>query len=183
MPVPTIIPTGVQGIAELGLAYLVASTAQFQTLTNTSTALAALAFVHCESDDTANMTAIRPRAMIHMSDKYTEESESLVTFNKNPVLWLTFEFPVTAKYIGNLWNERIEFMNRVDTILGQMRALNGQGTGYPSMTSGGFQLAHTPILSMELSGGPTRVADANGIGSEEELQLFYGVTYAVTTYG
>ncbi|HEX5500919.1 MAG TPA: hypothetical protein VFX03_16905, partial [Thermomicrobiales bacterium] len=139
---------------------------------------AALAHAPLESDDTAESGSTRPRAIVHAVE-FRLEKVSLLDFRPAGQVWVSFEFPVSAPVAAEspretrLFDERLEFFNRVDAVLADCAALQGTGAGYVDGQS------HVAIGEIELLDGPTAIEEVRAAGRQgETAQYFYGATYA-----
>jgi len=177
---PTLAPTGSLGKSLANLAWLVASSATFQTLVGALDATSAMGSVYVEADDLG--AAPRPRAIVFFHE-YRREKIALSTFAVRGSLFLSFEFPPSAAYAppagtGNVWDEYLEFCNRADAIVAEMEALQGQGsTGYLAGES------YLSVSEFELLDGPSAIPETKGIGAAEARDYFFGCTFAVHRFG
>ena len=176
MPAPSTTATGSLGKALVSLAWLIASTTKFQTVTGAASATAAMAYVHIETDDTADTTETLPRAIVHFANEYGRTRTALNEFSASGTMIFSFEFASTISATRNRWNEFIAFMNDVELIISQMEALVGTGTGYHSGES------HLQIDTITLADGPGCKTLIPRMDAETP-QNIYGVTYAVTWSG
>lgn len=175
MPAPTITPTGELGKSLYGLAYLLASTAQFQSITGAANAAAALAFVHVDADDTPDSPDDRPRAIVEFERQYSREDAAIKTFDSVGALLLSLEFAPSAA--DSPWDELLEFCERVDTIKSQMQTLAGTGTGpFAGET-------HFNARRISLVAGPTAFTEVRGAAGGESRAYLYGCVLRVDWEG
>ncbi len=165
MPNPTVTPTGDSGLVLVNLAWLLASTARWQTITGKLTAAEAMESIYpIEMDDTSDSAEIRPRAVVYFAE-YTRNEVSLQTYDRQGKLRLAVELDIAREYVGNLWDEEISFRNDVDLLESQMCALSGTATDYVGTNThykfGSFQ---------RIDCGPVNPATENG-------DRFYGCVW------
>lgn len=163
------------GRAVQGLLYLVASTAQFQSLASAANATAALANCHQEADDTADSTAVRPRAVV-VTDGYSVDGAQNHSPSSNGELLLSLEFNVSSQYAASPIDARTETLNRAETIKSQMQTLSGTGAGYFSGCT------HFCINRMDQEGDVLLFTEVPEVGSED-CQLVGAVVYRVRFFG
>lgn len=168
----TVDATTDEGRAIQNLLYLVASTAKFRSEMGVATAALALAFCHQEADDTADSTATRPR-VIAVEDGYDIEDTESHNDRSSGEIVLSFEWPVGAGDLGKPADEKARFLNVVELIVSQMRALSGSGTGYFAGCT------HFCIADIRRDGQVYTDSDLPGSGSSTGRQTFIGVAYRV----
>ncbi|HJT35719.1 MAG TPA: hypothetical protein VJ783_27065 [Pirellulales bacterium] len=174
----TVVPSGHEGIFIAGVAYLIASSANFQSLVGAPDAAHALPFVKLEADDTEESGSTRPRVIVTPSPQFALRKVALQKFRPQGGVYVSFELPPTASILseGNredrLWDETLDFYNKVDPIL--LDCMNLQGTS-PGGIAGLSQVA---IHQIQLLDGPTAVNEVREEGHAGEVaQYFYGATY------
>lgn len=177
MPSPTLTPTGELGKSLLGLAWLIASSSTFQDLVGAVDADAALAFVHVEADDTDDSISQRPRAIVEFERQYDRQKTALVDFNSMGALLVSFEFPPSEKYAANLWDELLEFCNRIDAIKAECQVLAGTSTGYFANET------HFNSDSWELVAGPCPFHETKAAAAGEVSEYVYGALFKVNWKG
>ena len=152
------------------IAWLIASAAQFRTETGAASATAALAYIHLEADDTSDTTATRPRAVIDVEDEdYSREIRSLNDYQSAAGAIVSFEFLIGSSYSAHKWDRQTKFLNKVGTIIDQMKVLSGTGTGYFSGET------HLSFSALRRIAGPTAIT---GKAQTSEARLtFIGVRY------
>ena len=167
----TVTPTGNQSIYLAGIAWLIASSANFQALTGSASAAAALVHVPTESDDSETTGSTRPRAIVASAGSFKSNRISLNQFRPSGAVWVSFEFAPSAAVHAEgpledrLWDEMTEFLNRVDLVLTDVVAANGTGLGYLQIAGGESQVAFD---SFELIDGPFQLHEVRGEGSAGE---------------
>lgn len=181
-----VIPAGNWPTALAGLAWLVASSPNFQAWVGASgptAAQQALAHVVFESDDSEESGSTRPRAIVY-TDQFEETKVALTTFRPTITLWLSFEAPPAAAIEAEtpredrLWDERLDFLNHVQAVLDDMKALNGCGTGY---VAGESNVAIGPVRKLA---GPDAVEEVRAAGELGEIATyFWGVVFEVEIHG
>ncbi|HEV3021857.1 MAG TPA: hypothetical protein VGX76_05300 [Pirellulales bacterium] len=174
----SVAPLGPQATFRLGIAYLIASSANFQALVGAASAAAALAHVLTESDDTEATGSTRPRAIVH-PERFERTIVETGVANQAGSVCVSFEFTPSAGVLGELptekrwWDEMIEFENRLDAILNDMIAAQGVGVGY---TAG---LSQVSFNSLSLEAGPLAITETRGEGQlGETSQYFYGARFS-----
>lgn len=161
------------GMAQQGLLYLVASTAQFRTITSAANAAAALAYCHQEADDTDATESTRPRAIL-LGDSYQILDSQNHNDRSQGELLLSLEFPVTNTDKGRPEDELARFLNSAETVVSQMRALSGTGTGYFAGKT------HFCIASIQHEEGPEVMTETVAAGTTERSLTFAAIIYRVT---
>lgn len=174
----TVVPTGHQGIFIAGVAYLIASSANFQALVGAADAAGALAYVKLEADDTEESGSSRPRAIVCPSPEFTLQKLALQKYRPAGGVYVSFELPPTSAILTEanretrLWDETADFYNKVDPILLDCMNAQGAGAGYVAGQS------HVAVHSIELVDGPTAINEVREEGEFGEVAgYFYGATY------
>lgn len=161
----TITPVGRVAKAKVGLAWLVASCADFQTAVGVDTAASAFERVHAQADDTPYSVETRPRAIVSVAE-HEEAKLSLADFRMTLKFYLSFEFPPSEVARGKEWDEEVEFHNRLDGITSQIFAAQGQGTGYTAGET------HVALRTLTYTGGGP-VFDVTDSGELERDAYYY----------
>lgn len=175
LPSRTVTPAGNFPVAMAGLANLVASSANFQSWTGTSDTAHALNHVSFETDDTEESGSTRPRAIVyHAPEGWAEKKVALNEFRPFLKLWLSFEAypsnPIEAETPrqDRLWDERLEFVNKVQAVIDDMKAAQGLGTGY--QTSAYSQITFSEC---RLIAGPDTVEEVRAEGDLGEVASYF----------
>lgn len=161
----------------VGLRYLVAASATFQTITGAASTAAALSYVHFDADDTSDSTETRPRAIIDLS-QYEASRIALATFGHTGGVYLTFEFSPSSSYSANRDDALIEHLDRIGRIRREMQVLQGAGAGSTPFTGE----TYVSIGRMQLIVLPHRVDLVPGDASET-VKAIYQSTYLVEWVG
>jgi hypothetical protein len=178
----TVVPLGNLPVGHAGVAWLVASSANFQALVGAASASAALAHVSFEADDTEESGSSRPRAIV-VSAEFEEKRVALNEFRPfmrfvasieaYPPAGIEAETPREIR----LWDEQQWFENLCQAILDDCKATEGIGTGYkPGITQ-------VSCSSIRLEGmGPVEDVRAEGeLG--ETASYFYGAQFTFEIHG
>jgi hypothetical protein len=186
LPARTVVPAGNFPVALAGLANLVASSPTFQTWTGTSDVAHALNHVSFETDDTEESGSTRPRAIVyHAPEGWAERKVALNEYRPFLKLWLSFEaYPSNAiesesPRQDRLWDERLEFINKVQAILDDMKAAQGLGTGYQTTATTQITFSEARLI-----GGPDTVEDVRAEGQlGETASYFWGCVLEFDIHG
>lgn len=168
-----------------GLGWLIANSANFQTWVGAASATAALAHVCFEADDSEESGSTRPRAIIDIAEGGWQETKvSLQNFRPTIKLLVSFEaYPTNAIEAetpreDRLWDEKLDFSNKVQAVVTDCEALQGTGTGYVSGQS------HITTGEWRLAGGPCPVQETRSEGQQGETpDYFYGLILEVDIHG
>ncbi|SRR5258708_35555087 len=180
----TVTPTGHQGIWLSGVAYLIASSATFQSLVGALTAAQALLHVATIADDTEGAGTTRPRAIVTPSEGFGLRCISLDRFAARFASDVSFEIVPSAAIEAETtsedryWDEMTAFCNTLDAIFNDVIGIQGAGTGY---VSGQSQVRLHSIELLEMGTGELEVRAEGQQG--ETATYFLGATYRVTGVG
>lgn len=177
----TVVPAGNMPVALAGMAWLVASSPNFQAWTGTASTAAAYERVSFEADDTEESGSIRPRAIVRFAPGgYHEVREALNQYRPYFKFWLSFEAYPSNTVEGEtpredrLVDEPLEFCNAVQKVLEDLKTMNGIGTG---VISG---LSQVSIGDIRLLAGPDAVEEVRAEGEQGEVaDYFYGIVFEV----
>lgn len=179
-------PAGNFSTGVAGVAWLIASSANFQTLVGQLSAADALPYVKLEADDTEESGSARPRAIVYPAlEGYAEEAVALDNFRPHLRFWVSLEAvppnTITSETPREtrLWDEMLWFGNLFDSIIADCLANQGAGSGYP-----GTNLSQVRLKSIRLIGGPAAIEEVRAEGPLGEVcEYFYGVTFEFEIHG
>lgn len=169
----TVTPTGHQGIFAAGVAWLIASSANFQTLVGAGSANAALAHVANQADDTEESGSTKPRAIVWPAE-FRMQKVALNQYAPGGSVDVSFEIPPKTAIESEstredrLWDEFVDFCNTVDAILADIAAAQGLGSGY--LGGGNSQVA---VDLIELTEGPFDVSETRAEGMLGEVAGYF----------
>ncbi|HWB13342.1 MAG TPA: hypothetical protein VG826_29220 [Pirellulales bacterium] len=180
-------PTGNLPVGTIGVAWLIASSANFQSLVGAANALEALERVAFpESDDTEESGLARPRAIVRLANEGFEERRValnefrpfmrfLVSLEALPPGGVLLESPRQVR----LKDEDLWIKNLCQSILDDCKATEGIGTGYDSSRS---QVSCSSIRLLDgPSAAPLEVRAEGELG--ETAEYFYGATFEFVIHG
>jgi len=163
------------------VAWIVASSATFRTITGAANATAALAFVYypyaddqlvdidemaLRGDDAGTaITDTRPRCIVNPGEDWRYERAGMQHWRGQGNCFVSFEFlPTDLK--ATRATQILEYMDNVGEILEEIMV--NSGNSYDSA-----QPSHLNVIGIELIQGPSEVKE------EDDRELFYGTTFAM----
>lgn len=168
-----------------GVAWLIASSSNFQALVGANSPDVALDSVKLEADDTEESGSVRPRAIVYPAvGGFELEKVALDDFRPRISLYVSFEF-LPANTIEEettrehrWWDEMLAYLNTVEAIIDDCLASQGQGAGH---VTGQSQVSLNRICLVD---GPSPIYETREEGQAGEVaQYFYGITLLFEIHG
>lgn len=181
----TITPSGHFSTGLAGVAWLIASSPNFQTLVGAADAAHALASVKVEADDTEESGSSRPRAIVYPAlGGFALKKSALQNFRPTVALYVSFEVPPSATIEtetgreDRFWDEQLAFLNTIEAILDD--CTNNQGLGAGPVAG----ISQVSLSEIELLEGPSAIQEVRREGEAGEVaQYFYGITFVFHIHG